>query len=179
MPPTEAPNPILGRQERSCPACGETILAVANKCKHCGTWLSEGSPAANPGGADPGSSGAVPEMSFGDAVRACLSKYADFNGRARRAEYWYWQLFVILVNLVAAFVVTILFGTDAANTTSGLVMCALLLPGLAVIARRLHDTGRSGWWWFIAFSIVGVIPLLIWICQEGTKGSNEYGPRTT
>jgi uncharacterized membrane protein YhaH (DUF805 family) len=118
-------------------------------------------------------------MPFPDAVKICLHKYADFNGRARRSEFWWWALFTVLVGLVASIIDAIL-GTRSTSTGNGLVgslaSLAMLLPSLAVGARRLHDTGRSGWWqllWIVV--LVGWIFLVVWWCTD-SHGDNRYGP---
>ena len=117
-----------------------------------------------------------------EAVKTCLGKYVDFTGRARRAEFWFFELFVVLVIVVPAFLV-FLMGVDHGPAMILLlllwsVMClALFLPGLAVSVRRLHDTNSSGWWYFIAFvPYVGGLILLVWYCLPGTKGPNRFGP---
>jgi uncharacterized membrane protein YhaH (DUF805 family) len=117
-------------------------------------------------------------MSFQDAVRTCLTqKYADFSGRARRSEYWWFFLFNALVGLVASVIDSIL-GTRYGSGTGlvqTIVQLALLIPGIAVGARRLHDTGRSGWWLLIGLiPIVGWIVLLVFFVQD-SQGENEYG----
>ena len=66
-------------------------------------------------------------------------------------------------------------GVEAANIVSTLGSLVLLIPQLAVTARRLHDRNRSGWWFLIAFTIIGLIPLLYWLVSEGSKEANEYG----
>src|SRR5690348_2196785 len=105
-------------------------------------------------------------MSFQDAVRTCLQqKYADFNGRARRSEYWFFVLFYAIVRTVAN-VIDAVIGTRGFGASQGLlgllVGLALLLPGLSVAVRRLHDTGRSGWWVLIGLiPLVGVIVLIV------------------
>jgi uncharacterized membrane protein YhaH (DUF805 family) len=118
-------------------------------------------------------------VTFADAVRTCLSKYADFTGRARRSEYWYFVLFEILVSIAASIIDAILGtrgtmgGTGVVGLLAGL---ALLLPGLAVTIRRLHDIGRSGWWWLISLiPIVGWIIILVWTCTDSQPGANQYG----
>ena len=117
-------------------------------------------------------------MSFQDAVRTCLQKYVDFSGRARRSEYWYFFLFSIIVSIVAGVIDGIL-GTRN-STGTGLVgviaSLALLLPGLAVGARRLHDTGRSGWWLLIGLiPLIGGIVLLVFFVLD-SQPENQYGP---
>jgi uncharacterized membrane protein YhaH (DUF805 family) len=116
-------------------------------------------------------------VTFQDAVKVCFSKYVDFNGRARRSEFWWWVLFTFLLGIVASIVDSVL-GTRS-STGTGLVESvtnlAVLLPSLAVGARRLHDTGRSGWWlllWLVC--LIGWIILIVWFCQ-GSHGDNKYG----
>jgi len=117
-------------------------------------------------------------MSFTDAVRTCLSKYAVFGGRARRSEYWWFFLFNVLVSIVAGIIDAIL-GTDSGSGTGligALAALALLLPNLAVGIRRLHDTGRVGWWILIGLiPIVGWIVLLVFYLQD-SHPDNQYGP---
>lgn len=113
------------------------------------------------------------EVSFGDAIKICFNKYADFEGRARRSEFWWWRLFLAIVNMAFQMVVTFTFG--GATIFVLLVSFALLIPDLAVGARRLHDTGRSGWLQLLMLTCVGFIPLIIWWCED-SKGDNEYGP---
>lgn len=118
-------------------------------------------------------------MSFQDAVRICLvQKYADFAGRARRSEYWWFFLFTALVSAVGS-VFDSLFGTRFGSGTGlvqTLVQLALLLPSLGVAVRRLHDTGRSGWWLLIGLvPVAGWVVLLIFFLQDG-QGENQYGP---
>ncbi|MCB5179797.1 DUF805 domain-containing protein [Streptomyces antimicrobicus] len=103
-----------------------------------------------------------------------LKKYAVFSGRARRQEYWLFVLFNVIISLVLALVDGIL-GT---NGILGVVYSvAVLLPSLAVAVRRLHDTGRSGWWLLIALvPLVGAIVLLVFLATEGEPNPNKYGP---
>jgi uncharacterized membrane protein YhaH (DUF805 family) len=118
-------------------------------------------------------------MSFQDAVRTCLTqKYVDFTGRARRSEYWYFVLFTFIVSIVASIIDTII-GTRSSTTGYGLVQglasLALLLPGIAVGVRRLHDTGRTGWWLLIGLiPLVGAIVLIVFFVQD-SQGENAYG----
>ncbi len=111
-------------------------------------------------------------MSFIDAVRSVLSNYATFSGRSRRSEYWWFVLFNLLVNLVAA-------GIDGALGTNFIrfvVALALLLPGLAVFVRRMHDTGRSGWWILLGLiPLVGGIVLIVFAAQDSQPGPNRFG----
>jgi uncharacterized membrane protein YhaH (DUF805 family) len=115
-------------------------------------------------------------MSMIDAVRSALSKYATFSGRARRSEYWWFVLFNIIVSVLALAVDSAL-GTEPGRTglVGSIVALALLLPGLAVTARRLHDTGRTAWWMLIALvPVVGAIVLLVFTVQD-SQGPNAWG----
>ncbi len=107
-------------------------------------------------------------------MKVVTQHYFDFNGRARRAEFWWY----ILVNFIIAIVLNVIDGMlHLGGILGGLFAVALLLPSLGVMVRRLHDTGRSGWWYFIVLvPLVGVILLIVWFAAEGTKGPNAYGP---
>ena len=109
-----------------------------------------------------------------------LKKYAVFQGRAGRQEYWMFFLF----NIVISFVLGIIDGVfgrvidqPGFALLGGLYGLAVLLPGIAVGVRRLHDTGRPGGWLFIALiPFVGVFVLLYYLVLDGTPGPNQYGP---
>ena len=106
-----------------------------------------------------------------------LRKFADFQGRARRAEYWWFYLLTIFVTVGITVVEAV--GSDGGGTglLMGLAFLAFLIPSLAVAIRRLHDLDRSGWWCLIALvPFVGGIVLLIWTCSRGTSGGNRFGP---
>ena len=104
-------------------------------------------------------------------------KYVVFDGRASRSEYWYFQLFNFLIGFAIGFVGVFLLGSKATSTLSLLYSLAIVLPGLAVTVRRLHDTGRSGWWILISLiPFVGGIILLIFMILESNAGMNAYGP---
>ena len=138
-------------------------------------------------------------MNFTDAITVCFSKYADFSGRARRAEYWWWLLFTVIIGFVVGFVEGFTSpSSKGMGPLSMLLNIGLLLPSCAVTARRLHDVGASGWWqlWFIpavaiiavlygASDTLGAISLVIgilffvvyfiWLVSQGAVGSNRYG----
>jgi uncharacterized membrane protein YhaH (DUF805 family) len=109
-----------------------------------------------------------------------LKKYAVFNGRARRKEYWMFLLFNIVISIVLALIDTTL-GLMVAGGSIGVLGLiyglAVLLPGIGVAIRRLHDTNRSGWWLLIGFvPFIGVIVLLVFMVLPGTAGANDHGP---
>jgi len=108
-----------------------------------------------------------------------LKKYAEFNGRSRRKEYWMFVLFNIIIAIIIASFER-LFGFDANGFGSGFLSTIysllVLIPGIAVGVRRLHDIGKSGWWILIVFvPIIGWIWLIILFATDGHPGSNEYG----
>jgi uncharacterized membrane protein YhaH (DUF805 family) len=105
---------------------------------------------------------------------AALKKYADFSGRARRREYWMF----VLVNLVISCVLAGLgYVSNAFNVLSYIYALAVLVPSFAVGWRRLHDTGRSGWWMLIGLiPLVGAIILIVFFLQDSAPGDNQYGP---
>jgi uncharacterized membrane protein YhaH (DUF805 family) len=109
-----------------------------------------------------------------------LKKYAVFSGRSRRAEYWYFVLFNIIVAIVLSLIDTLLGTFDfvqGIGLLSGLYALAVLIPTLAGTVRRLHDIDRSGWWIFIKeIPLIGSIVLLVFAVTDGTPGSNRYGP---
>lgn len=109
-----------------------------------------------------------------------LKKYATFSGRAQRAEYWYFVLFYILFFIVLSFLDGVMgsFSSEAGMGLLGsLLTLALFIPSIAVGVRRLHDTGRSGWWLLLALiPLVGAIALLVFTAQDSEAGANSYGP---
>lgn len=117
-------------------------------------------------------------MNFITAVKTCFQKYVTFEGRARRAEYWWWVLFTIIASMILGGFDTIFFGVpEITGPTSGLFSLLTFLPGLSVWIRRLHDTDRSGWWaLLIIIPLIGWLILLIWAIQKGTDGGNRFGP---
>lgn len=109
-----------------------------------------------------------------------LKKYAEFNGRARRKEYWMFFLISTVISIILA-VIDSFTGTISEEAglglLSGIYALAVLIPGLAVTVRRLHDTDRSGWWILIGLiPIIGGIALLIFMVLDSTPGGNQYGP---
>jgi len=109
-----------------------------------------------------------------------LKKYATFSGRAQRAEYWYFYLFYLLIFIGLSMVDGITGSFNAAagiGLLGGLYSLALVIPSLAVGVRRLHDTGRSGWWLLIGLiPLIGVLVLLFFFVQDSAPTDNGYGP---
>lgn len=104
-------------------------------------------------------------MTFGESISTCFSKYAAFEGRASRSEYWWWFLFTFLASGATGII---------SDKLSAIFSLLVLLPSLAVGARRLHDTDRSAWFlllWFVP--IIGWIILIVWFIQQG-KEPNRF-----
>ena len=114
-------------------------------------------------------------MQFQDAIRSGFRNYVTFSGRAARSEFWYWTLFALLVAIASSIIDHTIFPFASTGPIEGLTSLVLFLPGLAVSMRRLHDIDRTGWWWLIAFTVIGIIVLLVWACTRGTAGANRYG----
>lgn len=148
-----------------CPKCGKESATGVNFCGSCGTSIaalktSDFSSTAALGRGE--------QMTFGKSISTCLAKYADFKGRASRPEYWWFYLFTLLLSWGSLII-------DSSEIVSGIINLVFLLPALAAGTRRLHDTNRSGWWQLIAFTIIGLIPLIIWLASKGDDQSNEFG----
>ena len=123
-------------------------------------------------------------MSFAEAVKSFWSRYTMFKGRSRRSEYWFIQLFLIITNLAAAAIDLALMNGDVdrfiANGGGGILgliwILVTILPALAVLIRRLHDTNRSGWWALIGLvPLVGGVVLFVFSVLDSTAGENQYG----
>lgn len=120
------------------------------------------------------------------AIRSVLSQYVGFSGRASRSEYWIWWGFLVVVYFAIG-ALALLFGSTG-YVAAGLVGLAFFLPNLAVTVRRLHDTGRSGFWLLIVLiPVIGALVLLVFLLLDGQSEPNKwgappygstYGPRT-
>ena len=109
-------------------------------------------------------------MDFVSSVKRNMTTaaYAQFEGRASRSEYWWFYLFTLLATTAAD-----LFGGAFGNLAS----LIFLLPSLALMARRLHDVGRSGWWFLIVFTGIGLFVVLYWLTKVSDRGANKFGAR--
>lgn len=116
------------------------------------------------------------QVTFEQAVRSALQQhYCDFSGRASRSEFWWFELFgVILGAIISAFGI---FSTSAVSVIQSILGLLLFLPSLGLCVRRLHDINKSGWFVLLSFiPIVGIIILIIWWCKESEMQPNQYGP---
>ena len=127
-------------------------------------------------------------MNFTDAVKAYFLKWNDFKSRSSRSEYWWATLFVTLASFPVGFIVGLIIGSLSlgagfSETTMEIMLAIVMLPvqifiiiaSTCLVIRRLHDVDKSGWWYLIIFTIIGMIPLLIWYCSKGTDGDNRFG----
>jgi len=114
-------------------------------------------------------------MNFWEAINSAFKNYATFKGRASRSEFWYFFLFSILISLIAQQLDFALHQNES-GAISGIVTIILLVPGIALQVRRLHDIGKSGWWFFLnLIPLLGQIALIILSCMRGHTETNQYG----
>lgn len=109
---------------------------------------------------------------------ACWHKYFEFTGRSHRAEFWFFILFNMLIGFALSFLDSVLgtLGESGNGVINGLYSFLVLAPSLAVGARRLHDTNRSGWWQLLLFiPVLGILVLIFWWASEGDVGDNAHG----
>jgi uncharacterized membrane protein YhaH (DUF805 family) len=121
-----------------------------------------------------------PRVGFIDAIKMGFKGYVVWNARSTRPEFWWWVLFVVAVAIVALLLDSLIFGTQ----TGGFgpiylfAVLALFLPNLSLIVRRLHDTNRTGWWYWIALiPFVGAIVLLVFFLLPSTQGPTRWNNR--
>ena len=118
-------------------------------------------------------------MTFTESIQTVFQKYAVFEGRARRSEYWWFYLAYAVVTSVLSGLANSFQGTGlgtAVSVISGIIGLACLVPNIAVTTRRLHDTGKSGWWQLLYLICCGGLVLLYFFVQD-SEGDNQYGPR--
>lgn len=170
-----------------CRKCGELVGSFAKECPVCGASLSEDiqdmilnepktvvnpehihqedcSVDSHPGSND--SWGVTPSFGPLTAVQLFFTRFADFKGRARRSEYWWASLFVYILNMAL---------TAIAPEAGSMLTVVLLIPSTALCIRRLHDVGKSGWWYLLIFVPFGAFVLLYWCCKDSDPNPNKWG----
>jgi uncharacterized membrane protein YhaH (DUF805 family) len=127
-------------------------------------------------------------MNISKSITVCFSKFGTFKGRATRSEFWWFFLFVLLMQWALSIVESTSLIANPHLAPSDpyeelgmelvdlLILLPLWIPRYAAGARRLHDVGRSGWWQLLEITIIGMIPLYIWMARDGDRATNEYGP---
>ena len=119
-------------------------------------------------------------MNFSEAVSSFFARWKDFNGRSSRSEYWWATFFVILTSIFTN-ILTLFLGLSPSIVAIIVLLLIVIfslfltIASLALVVRRLHDTNKSGWWYLIIFTIIGVLPLLYWYCKKGDEGENRFG----
>jgi len=158
-----------------CSSCGTAIQEEIQFCPNCGASVNSHAEGNNQSTVAAFQS-AQYEMNVVNAFkRVVFENYANFDGRASKSEYWWYFLAAILISIATAVVDSIL----GINILNNLVSLALFIPGIAAAARRLHDTNRSGWWQLLSLTIIGVIPLIIWLVESSEQTENRFGPIPT
>lgn len=119
-------------------------------------------------------------MDLKPAVETVLrEKYTDFSGRAMRSEFWWFVLFVFIVSSILSLIDMMLFSgvLEDIGPLNAMFSLIMLIPSIAVTARRLHDIGKSGWWQLLfLIPIIGFLIIVWWAATKGDDGPNEYGP---
>lgn len=147
------------------------------------TGSSYGSDASYGQGYTAGASGQIggptPGVGFVEAIQICFSKYATFEGRARRSEYWFYTLFIWIVQMILYVLGIIILGKspeDGTNIFMSIFTLATFVPSLAVFWRRMHDIGKSGAWFFLNLvPCIGSIVLLVFEITDSQPGENQFG----
>lgn len=112
-----------------------------------------------------------------NAYLTAMRNYATFTGRATRSDYWFFILILFGISILALLLDEAVSSPfRRSQLFLGIAYAAHLLPNFAVTARRLHDIDRSGWWLLLSFTVIGAIPVIYFLCQQGTPGPNRYGP---
>jgi uncharacterized membrane protein YhaH (DUF805 family) len=122
-------------------------------------------------------------VTFFEAVESVFKKYFQFSGRSLRSEFWYFALFIFIVDFLLLFLDAHIldiswsdfFYSEEAGYLGIIFGLATAIPYISVTARRLHDVNRSGWWMLITLTIIGIIPFLYWMCKESDNNENRYG----
>tara|TARA_B110001450_G_C17650712_1_gene493150 strand:- start:1979 stop:2368 length:390 start_codon:yes stop_codon:yes gene_type:complete len=119
-------------------------------------------------------------MNFLEAVKSYFVRWNDFKGRSSRSEYWWAILFTNIANIVLNMLSTTLQQSESVITLVLLLLILglllfMLVAIFSLIARRLHDVNKSGWWYLLVFTIIGMIPLLYWFVQKGDEADNRFG----
>jgi uncharacterized membrane protein YhaH (DUF805 family) len=116
------------------------------------------------------------KVSFTQSWVLFFRNYAKFSGRSSRSAYWFWILWSLIITIVIEVLRASIGGEVSPVDIIDLVWSlAILVPSIALGARRLHDVGKSGWWQLIPLTIIGIIPFLIWVLRAGDSETNKYG----
>jgi len=165
----------LGEKSMYCSECGKKNVSDAEYCIECGSFIFFETQNTKKDQMDTQSAHG---MSFIKSLSSCFLNYANFDGRASRSEYWWFMLFYLLLDGCGVIVEAAMPSFNVVSElhiVTNLIALILLLPSIAVTSRRLHDTGRSGWKQLWVLTIIGIIPVIIWLASQSNPYKNKYG----
>ena len=145
-----------------CAKCGVENINSTKFCSGCGAAITQQISSF--------SSFVASSNPFMHYVNGVFQKYAVFNGKTTRSEFWYFMLFNIIIMYTLLFLSMELFNNQILYL---IYVIAMMIPCLAITARRLHDTNRSGWWMLLYFTLIGSILLMVWYCQKSIIDSDK------
>ena len=119
-------------------------------------------------------------MNFFESIKSCFIRYTDFSGRSMRSEYWNFTVFVSILYIVAELIDVKIAGVPyldyyGMGTATIILTIVTVVPETAVSIRRLHDINKSSWWILLALTVIGIIPLIYWVCKKGDEKENRFG----